>query len=242
MSFLPENYKAPKSSNNYMKIIEGENKIRILSQPILGWEDWLDKKPIRYRMEEKPAKSIDPKKPIKHFWAMIVWNYAEEQIQILQISQATIRSSLENLCKDTEWGLPYFYDLKIFKKGEGKDTEYVVNPVPPKQLNPEVIAYFNEKRCNLDALFSGEDPFSQEHKTFTYGVFNQNDITPVKAEDVESYLSLQGEDKEMMRKFLDKVCVGRKWTPEEAVREFKKDPEATNKKFNDWKKSYKLAA
>ena len=88
MSFLPQDYTSPKSFNNYMKLQEGENKIRILSRPIIGWEDWLNNKPIRFRMSEKPAKPVDAKKPIKHFWAFVVWNYAEEQIQILHLTQA----------------------------------------------------------------------------------------------------------------------------------------------------------
>ena len=88
MNFLPDDYKSPKSSNHYMKLQDGENKIRILTQPILGWEDWHDKKPVRYKMNEKPAKSYDPKKAIRHFWSFIVCNYNEEQIQILHLTQA----------------------------------------------------------------------------------------------------------------------------------------------------------
>ncbi len=90
MNFLPKNYQAPNASNKYMKLEKGENKIRILSQPILGWEDWtLEQKPVRFRFDKKPAKSINAEKPVKHFWAFIVWNYIDEKIQILQITQAT---------------------------------------------------------------------------------------------------------------------------------------------------------
>lgn len=175
MKFLPENYQAPKSSNFYMKLQDGENRIRILSQPILGWEDWIENKPVRFRFEERPAKSHDPKKPVRHFWAFIVWNYLEEKIQILQITQATIRSNLEALCKDKDWGEPYFYDIKIFRKGEGVDTEYMVNPVSHKPINPKIIEAFRETPINLDALFDGEDPFSGMYSSFTTGVFEQKE-------------------------------------------------------------------
>lgn len=167
MSFLPQDYKSPSSSNNYMKLQEGENRIRILSKPILGWEDWEDKKPVRYRLNEKPAKSIDPKKPVKHFWAFIVFNCNAEEIQIMQVTQATIRKSLEALCKDKDWGDPYFYDIKINKSGEGVDTEYTVNPVPHKPVDPYIVKCFNEKKCNLEALFMNADPFSSEWKDYT---------------------------------------------------------------------------
>lgn len=176
--FLPTDYQTPKNSNFYMKFQEGENRFRILSQPIIGWEDWQNNKPVRFQLDQKPARSFDEKKPVKHFWSMIVWNYLLEEIQVLHITQATIRKSLESLCKDPDWGAPYFYDLKVTKTGEGIDTEYALTPLPHKPLHPSVQDAFNEKRCNLDALFTSEDPFSKENRSFTPGIFTQETLTP----------------------------------------------------------------
>lgn len=167
MDFLPQDYEAPKSSSFYMKLNEGENRFRIMSRPILGWEDWQDKKPVRYRMDDKPAKSFDPKKPVKHFWTFIVFNYREEQIQILQITQATIRKSLEALCKDRDWGSPFAYDIKIMKTGEGVDTEYSVNPVPHKPVDEYLVQCFKDRPINLEALFIGADPFDGKWEKYT---------------------------------------------------------------------------
>jgi len=167
MSFLPQGYQAPKGASYYTKIAEGENRVRILSKPIFGWEDWHDKKPVRYRMDNKPVKSYDPKKPVRHFWAFIVFNHQEEQIQIMQITQATIRKSIESLCNDKDWGSPYGYDIKIMKTGEGTDTEYAVNPVPHKPIDPYIVTCFNERPINLEALFDGEDPFTVDGGKFT---------------------------------------------------------------------------
>jgi len=173
MSFLPVGYQAPKSSNNFMKLQDGENKIRILTAPVLGWEDWIDKKPVRFGMDSKPARPYDPKKPIKHFWSFIVFNYNEEQVQILHITQASIRNAIETLCNDKDWGAPYFYDIKIMKKGEQMDTEYNVIALPHKPVDPYIVEQFKEKPCNLDAVFTGEDPFDKEHRTHTPGVFGE---------------------------------------------------------------------
>lgn len=185
--FLPTDYQAPKTSNHYMKFQEGENKFRILSQPIIGWEDWLDKKPVRYRLENKPLKSIDPKKPIKHFWSMIVWNYVAQEIQILHLTQATLRKSLEALCSDADWGLPYFYDIKVMKTGEGIDTEYVLNPLPHKPISNHIRELFNERPCHLEALFDNEDPFSKEHSVFTPGIFSEEQIEQPKIPIEDAY-------------------------------------------------------
>ncbi len=162
VDFLPEDYEAPKNSNNYMKLLEGENRIRILSAPIIGWEDWtVDKKPVRFKRNERPVKPINENVPVKHFWAMIVYNIKDHRIQILHITQATIRNSIESLYRDDDWGNPVNYDIKITKTGEGKETKYTVNPIPHKPLSQPVIDLFHENPCNLDAVFSNEDPFAK---------------------------------------------------------------------------------
>jgi hypothetical protein len=161
MDFLPEDYEAPKTSGYYMKLQDGENRLRILSRPVLGWEDWKDKKPVRFKMNEKPETPFDPEKPIKHFWAMVVWNYNDSQIQILQINQAGIRKAIENLSKDGDWGAPYGYDIKIVRKGEKINTEYSVNPVPHKTLDSSIEKMFRDRPINLQALFMNADPFDK---------------------------------------------------------------------------------
>jgi hypothetical protein len=139
--FLPEGYEQPESGGNYMKLQDGENKIRILSKPIVGWMDWKDKNPI------------------KHFWAFIVWNYNDQAIQVLEITQQTIQSAITNLNKDEDWGAPYEYDIKIVKKGKDMETKYSVTPSPKKPLTDQIKQAALDKPCYLDALFSGTDPW-----------------------------------------------------------------------------------
>lgn len=168
MSFIPQDYREPKSSENYFKVQDGENIIRILSQPVMGWEDWTpEKKPVRFKFDQKPAKSIDPARPVKLFWAFIIYNVLEHKIQIMQVTQVTIRRAIEALCKDSEWGEPYHYNIKIMRSGEGKDTEYHINPSPHRTVDPIIIGMFRETPCYLDALFSNEDPFAKTHVLFT---------------------------------------------------------------------------
>lgn len=164
-SFLPEGYEAPKSGQNYFKLEKGENRFRILSKPILGWIDWaqLDdgsRRPLRYRMKDKPSKPFDPKKPVRHFWAMLIWNYKLDCIQIMEITQATIQESISSLSADPDWGKPFDYDIKIIRTGEGLETSYTVNPVPHKPISKEINeAIIAKGNINLDKLYDGGDPF-----------------------------------------------------------------------------------
>jgi hypothetical protein len=176
MSFLPENYEAPKSGGSYMKLQDGENKIRILSKPILGYIDWKDNKPMRFRMDNKPLASVDPKKPVKHFWAFIIFDYATEEIKILEISQVSIQKAIAALSKDSEWGVPYHYDLKITRQGKDMNTEYFVNPSPHKQIGLYVEDLFRDNPCYLEALFDGADPFDKKWEEFTPGIFKKDEI------------------------------------------------------------------
>lgn len=162
--FLPTNYEVPQKPGNYMKFLDGENRFRILASPIIGWVAWEDtkeggRKPIRHRMDEPfdPGK-VDPEN-IKHFWAMPVYNYTDKRVQILEITQKTIQRELKTLARNKAWGSPLGYNLAITRTGQKLDTEYTIVPEPPTPLDKEIKEAFEGTTINLEALYSGEDPF-----------------------------------------------------------------------------------
>lgn len=158
MQFLPENYETPQGGGSYMKLQQGENKFRILSSPIIGWLDWKDKVPHRFPFKSKPEKPLGDQ-AIRHFWAMIVWDYSDQAVKILEITQSTIQKAIQTLAKDEEWGSPHQYDIKVTRKGQEKATEYSVNPSPKKPLTEEIKTAAKSKPINLDALYKNADPF-----------------------------------------------------------------------------------
>ena len=50
------------------------------------------------------------------------------------------------------------------RTGEDLETEYSVIPSPKKKLDPEIAKTFKEMTINLDALYSGENPFEASPK------------------------------------------------------------------------------
>ena len=167
-NFLPDKYEIPQKSDNYMRFQDGENKFRILSSPIIGWEGWKTQsdgshKPIRVPMDGKLVMDdIDDEEQIKHFWAMPVFNYKEEKIQILKITQKGIQKSLKALAKSADWGSPLEYDILVTKSGQKLETEYQVNPVPPKPLDKALEQLYKDTPINLEALYTGGDPFADK--------------------------------------------------------------------------------
>ena len=165
MSFLPSDYELPKSKSNYMRFEKGENKFRILGDAIVGWEGWKKdtkgiNRPVRVRQDETiNVDDVDDESRIKHFWAFVVFNYAEEKVQILEITQKGIMKSVNALEQSKDWGDPKNYDILVVKTGEGLDTEYSVNPAPPKKLDEGIVKYYKDMEINLEALFDNDDPF-----------------------------------------------------------------------------------
>ena len=159
--FLPPDYEVP-TDNHYLKFQAGDNKFRILSKPIIGFEDWKDKKPLRFHMKDKPSCPIDPKQPIKHFWAMVVWSYDQEKVLILEITQGGIQKKIKALAADADWGDPMSYDIKVTKSGSGMDTEYEVKPIPHKPVADNIKAAYGVLTIDLNQLFTGGDPFNPQ--------------------------------------------------------------------------------
>ena len=162
MEFLPADYVEPVTqSNGYFKPQDGDNKIRILSSPIFGHIDGIGKNTVRYRMGTEPSKSSMPDGKVRFFWTFVIWDYADKSIKIFEAAQATIWKRIKALSQDADWGAPYFYDLKINKKGKDKETEYQLTPVPGnREISPEIKSAFHEKPICLDELFSNADPFN----------------------------------------------------------------------------------
>jgi len=165
MSFLKDDYKKPASNSRYYKFAVGDNLFRILGDAITGFIDWQDngdggRKPIR--TAEKPERSINPAKPVKHFWAFPIWDYRENNVKILEITQAGIQDTIFNLHKDENWGDPKSYNLNVKRIGEDLNTKYTVVPNPPKELSPEIAKIYSETKINLNALYEGGDPFADD--------------------------------------------------------------------------------
>lgn len=163
--FLPDGYEVPVSSGNYMKFEKGDNLFRVLSSAVVGYEYWNHQnKPVRVtkKPESMPADirlDEEGEVKIKHFWAFIVWNYKAGKIQVLELTQATIQSAIENLVRDTDWGDPKGYDIKVTRTGEKLETEYTVSPKPHMPVKPEIASALASTPFDLKNLFKGEDVF-----------------------------------------------------------------------------------
>ena len=158
--FGSEDYKIPETSN-YMKFQEGENMFRALSSAIVGYEYFnKEKKPIRSKEAPDGIPSdigVDSK--VKHFWAFVVYNETAKRIQILEITQKSIMTTMQAYIKNPKWGSPKEYDFIVSKTGSGLDTEYAVSVNPKAPLAQSVIDSYADMNIDLTKLYDGKDPF-----------------------------------------------------------------------------------
>ena len=178
MAFLPNNIKAPAeggggSSGNYFRFSQGENKFRIIGASddkptpgfihgTLGWAVVDGKKrPIRWAEGAQAPQAFEDKP--RAFYAFVVYNYNEQKVQILEMTQVKLQAELLQLANDEDWGDCRKYDISVVRNGEGLDTTYAMNPKPIKKMDEDIraIAKAELKRINLPALFDGEDPFAE---------------------------------------------------------------------------------
>lgn len=162
-------YEVPRAESNYMKFEQGDNKFRILEKPIFGWEGWKEGKdgkdvPVRFKFTEKPENTTSFRDGrINHFWAMPVWNFRTERVEVLEITQKRIQQAIESLAKDEDWGSPLGYNLNVKREGEKLETKYMVNPAPNSEVPEEATKAFKAlKDFDITRLYDGGDPFNPD--------------------------------------------------------------------------------
>lgn len=167
--FLDDDYEVPKKPGKYLKFQKGENRIRILGKPLLGWVAWKTgedgkKSPIRRATNEFKPGEFDKKNEPKHFWAMPVFDYATGMVKVLEITQSTIQTVIKDLSGNKKWGAPYAYDIVITAVGDGMEREYSIIPDPKEPLSVEATDAWGAIQDTFDItrLMVNGDPFGDE--------------------------------------------------------------------------------
>lgn len=174
------------SKGRYTKFPQGKTEIRFLTEPIPGFQVWIEengkRKPVRckaievdtgltdskgnkiYRSEESQVLPTPVAGEYKKFILVaLVWNYNTEQIEVFVVDKSTIWRPLAEYNNHKDWGSPVNYNITITRVGEGREkTKYSVIPSPAKPLDKEIEKRFKEEKKNIDLekIFTGENPFS----------------------------------------------------------------------------------
>ena len=171
--FLPADYVAPKTANDYLKIGEGEtHRIRIMGTHkdeasfIRGWEAWdVDNHPHREKyVQGQPAsealKQIDRDGKAKHFWMFIVWHEEQQKPMVYEVTQVTVRDQILSYTSNSKWGAPSNYVLAISRTGTGMETVYRVIAEPPvSPPDKDITDAIKDSMIDLRVIFEEGNPF-----------------------------------------------------------------------------------
>lgn len=207
-AFVPQGYTAPTSGGGFTKIESGENRFRILSNPLLMWVVWGGGKPTRfpYDPDKKPAKPEGENASVKHAWGLVVYNYQTEKVEVMELDKMTLINPLLAHAQDADWGHPKHYDVIFKKEGSGKDgTKYSFVAKPKSEPKQEIVDAYLENPVDLSQLLvengnpflsagSSEDkkPASKAAKTVTPENWVEGDAIPDGYEVKEGTLSKKG--------------------------------------------------
>ena len=176
-SFLPKGYQLPDKSKQFMKLAVGDNVIRMLTHPLLGFVFFNeDNKPVRrpadmgdftpHELTDLKAKKDDSGnfEGSRHFWMMLVWSRKDKAPKVLEITQISILKPLYGIINDPDWGDPRDFDINISRIGTGKnDTEFTVTPKPHKPVDDHVQGVLKKleehNMLDLEAIWKNEYPF-----------------------------------------------------------------------------------
>jgi hypothetical protein len=176
-NFLPLGYTLPDKARQFMKFREGDNNIRVLSQPLLGWVIFSEEnKPIRKKFSDgnfthTELEEFNAKKnkqgdfeSARHFWILLVWEVDDDAPRILEITQVKVLKFLNTLIQSPKWGDLRQYEITINRTGTTKEnTEYAVMPSPKEAFTPTIKKFLKEAKedqlVDLEAIWKGNYPF-----------------------------------------------------------------------------------
>lgn len=164
MSAIPDTFEVMASKSNYTKLTVGKHRLRVLGDAISGfvyWEDTADGGRRPTRLKDDAPIPVEHAEDVRRFLAMPVWNYAENKIQIWEVTQASIQKELKAYDRDPDWGSLTDYDIEVERTGLDKmTTKYRVSTKPKSVLSKEIVKAVEAGLPVLAALYVNQDPFT----------------------------------------------------------------------------------
>jgi len=146
-------------SSDFMTLTEGDNKVRIVSEPEIRWAFW-DNTNKRSISASGPDEELEGNKP-KMRTLYYVIDRSDNAIKLLEVG-VTVFRQIKEFAMDEEYGFESYppYDFTIKRVGTGKETRYTVVPakndteLTAEELEklgecrplPEVIATLSKKK------------------------------------------------------------------------------------------------
>lgn len=123
------------ASADFMKLENGDNRIRIVSNPArinAHWEKTIDGKNKKVICSGHDCPLCEKGERATARYQLLVIDRAEaDKIKVLDCGKQ-VMNAISTYSADPDYGDPTKYDIKIKKEGSGRDTHYTAVAVPHK--------------------------------------------------------------------------------------------------------------
>jgi len=137
------NYGDYKETSLFVKLTQGENRVRLVTEPYV------------YK------KSFKEGDPAKERYAWVVIDRSDGELRYLNAGPS-IMKAIVALANDGDYGDPKGYDIKINREGEGLDTSYHVIPGPKLTLNAQERATIKGFKIDFAGVCGGDEEVSPD--------------------------------------------------------------------------------
>lgn len=165
---IPTGTKIP-SVGGFLKAKEGDTNFRLLTDFIVGFQGWKDKKSfLRYpnadgscsispdEVDVKTLYSVgDPQ--IDYVWVAKALDLEEGGVKLLTISQKTLMKAIEAWEENPRGGDIRKFDCNILGKKEGGKTSYTFQAFPQGKIEESWEKQIATADLSFDGIFEGED-------------------------------------------------------------------------------------
>lgn len=160
------------SSNDFLNLQEGENRVRVFTNPYQFYVAWVKDTSGANRKIRGAAKNCPLVKrgfDVKPRWFIGVLDRKSGQPKILEISSQAYKG-IRNYNASEEWGDIREYDVDVHRNPKGSQPLYEIMPCKPKPLTDEekaLIERFNE-RVDIAKFTQPPTPQEVEEKLAEY--------------------------------------------------------------------------
>ncbi len=150
--------------NDFMNLEEGENPVRLVSQPFQFYIHWTKdatgaNRKVRCALEGCPLCQTGERATAR--WYVNVINRKTENCAVLEIGPQIFKQVL-GLAKKETWGNPRKYDVNIERQPKGSQPLYIVSPVPHKPVTDDEKGMVKEFTARVDLVKMTESPTPDE--------------------------------------------------------------------------------
>jgi len=144
------------AKTEYMRLSQGQNKIRVMGNPIQFYVHWVQTQDGSKRKIVSPISSPELVRQLEDSgfkrqpkWLIKVLDRSDDTFKLLEVG-SQIYNGIRALYNDSSWGKVTSYDITINRGPKGAQPLYGVTPNPKTKIPTELKDRFVEFNNNVD--------------------------------------------------------------------------------------------